>query len=66
MNTPAAFEATYSNWRVVRGRGVIQLVFEIPIENEKLAYDVLGGMPTTNEVWCAVARLHTPPASTEN
>ncbi len=57
MSDAAAFRATYSNWRVVRGRGVIQITLEIPIENEKAAYDALGGMPQTNDTWVAVARL---------
>ncbi len=38
----------------------MQLVFEVPIEDSNLAYNVLGGMPNpASEVWCAIARLTT-------
>jgi hypothetical protein len=57
MDNAAAFQATYSNWRVIRGRGVVQIVLELPIENADAAYNALGGMPTADEVWVGVARL---------
>jgi hypothetical protein len=53
-----AFRATYSDWKVVKGRKVIQVVLELPLEAADQAYQVLGGMPmAANEIWCAVARL---------
>lgn len=56
--TAAAFSATYSDWRVIKGRKVVQVVFELPLEKADEAYQVLGGMPiAASEVWCAVARL---------
>lgn len=58
-DTPAAFQATFSDWRLVKGRKVVQCVFEVPIEGAGLAYDVLGGMPDPSKsVWCAIARLN--------
>lgn len=58
MNDPAAFRATFSDWKLIRTRKVVQLVFELPVEQADLAYKVLGGMPNPAEsVWCAVARL---------
>ncbi|HEX5242810.1 MAG TPA: hypothetical protein VFW23_06055 [Tepidisphaeraceae bacterium] len=58
MSDAAAFRATYSDWRLIKGRKVVQVVFEIPIEQANLAYQVLDGMPNpAAEVWCAVARL---------
>jgi hypothetical protein len=53
-----AFRATYSDWKVVKGRKVVQVVLELPLEAADQAYQVLGGMPmAANEIWCAVARL---------
>ena len=56
---PAAFTATYSDWRVVKGRKVVQIVLEVPLEAAGHAYNVLGGMPTFgSENWFAVARMN--------
>ena len=61
MSDPAAFRATYSDWKLIRTRKCVQLVFEVPIEESNKAYEVLGGMPNPAcEVWCAVARLVNP------
>ena len=58
MSEAAAFEATYSDFRLVKGRKVVQFVFEVPIELADKAYSVLGGMPNpAAEVWVGVARL---------
>lgn len=59
--TAAAFQAAYSDWRIVKGRKVIQVVFELPLEAADTAYQVLGGMPIgASEIWCAIARLTDP------
>jgi hypothetical protein len=56
-----AFAATYSDWKVIRGRKVVQIVFEFPLEKSDEAYAVLGGMPNpAAEVWCGIARLQEP------
>jgi hypothetical protein len=58
--TAAAFQATFADWKLIKGRKVVQVVFEVPIELADHAYGVLGGMPNpASEVWCAVARLQT-------
>lgn len=55
---PAAFSAEYSDWKLIRGRKVVQIVFEVPIEGAGQVHDVLGGMPDASKsVWCAIARL---------
>lgn len=55
----AAFRATFSDWKLVRSRKVVQLVFEVPMEQADYAYQVLGGMPNpAAEAWCAIARLN--------
>lgn len=59
MQNAAAFRATYSDWRLIKGRKVVQVVFELPLEAADEAYTALGGMPNpAAEVWCAVARLN--------
>ncbi len=56
--TAAAFQATFSDWKLIRSRKVVQIVLEVPLEAAGQAYDVLGGMPNPGaETWCAVARL---------
>jgi hypothetical protein len=56
--TAAAFQATYSDWRVIKGRKVVQVVFEVPIETADLAYKVVGGMPHPgNEAWFGIAKI---------
>lgn len=58
MSEPAAFSATYSDLKVIRGRKVVQFIFEVPIEAAGHAYNVLGGMPSPmDEKWFAIARL---------
>ena len=58
MTTPAAFSASYSDWRIVKGRKVVQIVLEVPLEAAHHAYNVLGGMPSLgSEQWFAVARM---------
>ncbi len=61
MKDAAAFQATYSDWRLIKGRKVVQVVFEVPMEAANEAYQALGGMPNpAAEVWCAIARLVQP------
>lgn len=58
--TVAAITATFSDWKLIKTRGVVQLVFEVPIENADTAYQVMGGMPAAaTERWFAIARLNS-------
>ena len=58
MDQPAVFTASFSDWRIVKGRKVVQVIFELPIEASHHAYNVLGGMPSPAESkWFAIARL---------
>jgi len=58
--TAAAFQATYSDWRLIKGRKCVQVVFEVPVEQADQAYQVLGGMPDPSKsVWCAIARMNS-------
>src|ERR1043165_3840449 len=59
--TAAAFQATYSDVKLIKSRKVVQIVFEIPLEGWDAASLALGGMPNpAAEVWCGIARLETP------
>jgi hypothetical protein len=57
-NRPAAFQAVYADFKLIKTRGVTQFIFEVPIEHSDAAYQVLGGMPVQGEsVWVAIARI---------
>lgn len=61
MKQPAAFRGTYADWKLVKTRGVIQVIFEVPLADSDAAYDVLGGMPDgSKERWFGIAALRTP------
>ena len=54
----ALFTATYSDWKLVKGRKVVSISFEVPMEASDHAYNVLNGMPNFGaEQWFAIARL---------
>lgn len=62
MNAPA-FMACYSDWRLVKTRAVIQVIFEVPLADADTAYEVLGGMPVhANERWFGIAAIDTTKA----
>lgn len=66
MNASAAIQASYADFRLVKSRKVVQLVFEVPLEKANEAIGVLGGMPDpAAEVWVAVARLQSETKHTE-
>jgi hypothetical protein len=63
---PAAFQATFSDWRLIKGRKCVSICFEVPLEAANEAYAVLGGMPDPGRsVWCAIARLQEPKSKPE-
>lgn len=54
----SAFKATYSDWKLVRTRQVVQIVFEVPLADADSAYEILGGMPdSSKERWCGIAAI---------
>lgn len=58
MTAPAAIKGTFSDFKIIRGRKVAQLVIEIPLEEADAALTVLGGLPRPDaERWLAIARL---------
>jgi len=57
LSDQRVIQADYSNWRTVAGRKVLQLVFEVPIEQTADVMEKLGvPMPGENK-WCAIALL---------
>ena len=66
MSEPRVIQADYSNWRTVAGRKVLQLVFEVPIEQTADVMAKLGvPMPGENK-WCAIALLDTTACASGN
>jgi hypothetical protein len=58
MSKASAIRATYSDWKLVKTRGVVQIVFEVPLAEADMAYEVIGGMPNpSNERWFGIAAL---------
>jgi len=58
VTKPAAFRGTYSDWRLVKTRAVVQVIFEVPLADADAAYEVLGGMPVHgNERWFGIAAI---------
>lgn len=64
MSDTAALSGTFSDFRIVKGRKIAQLVVEIPLEEADRALKILGGVPLPDvERWVAVARLNPERAS---
>jgi hypothetical protein len=58
MSQPAVFQGTFSDFRIVKGRKVVQIMVEVPSEQANAALAALGGLPDpANPAWVAVARL---------
>jgi len=64
MTGPAAFRAVYADWKLIKTRGMIQVVLELPVEQADAAYEVLGGMPVAGkERWFGIAAIRNPEAT---
>lgn len=55
--TAAAIKATYSDYRRVKGRKVLQLIFEVPIEQAPEVHQAFGEPAPDGSMWVAIARL---------
>ena len=53
----AAFTATFSDWRTVKSRKALQLVLEVPLEQQGQVLAILGAPMPDNPKWVAVALL---------
>jgi hypothetical protein len=57
-HSDTAFQATFASFRLVQGRKVAQLIFELPIEAADNALSVLGGVPNPEQTrWVGIARI---------
>jgi len=66
MTSPSAFKASYADWKLIKTRGVVQVVMEVPLADADAAYKVLGGMPDFGkEVWFGIAPIQLPAPAKE-
>lgn len=65
MTDAAIIEAEYVEWKMVKTRKALQLIFEVPLEHQALVQAALGTpMPDTSTP-VAIARLRLEPTSAE-
>jgi len=51
-------QATFSDWRTVKTRKSLQLIFEVPLEQQEQVLKMLGAPMPDQEIWCVIARLN--------
>jgi hypothetical protein len=61
----AIIKATYSDYRRVKGRKVLQLIFEVPIEQAPQIHERFGEPAPDGSTWVAIARLNEGAAKVE-
>lgn len=59
-NTPV-IRASFADYRTVKSRMVLQLIFEVPLESSKAVFDRLGFPMPDTENWVAIAMLNAGP-----
>lgn len=55
---PDAILATYSDWRPVKSRKALQLVFEVPLERQEEVLRILGAPLPDREQWVGIALVN--------
>lgn len=60
---PAALAGSFADYRLVKSRGVLQLIVEIPVESQAQAFEALGYPIPGTDIPVAVARLNSPAGS---
>lgn len=55
MADPRVIQATYADWKNVKTRAVVQLVFEVPVEKTEEVLKMLGAPIPGREKWVAIA-----------
>jgi hypothetical protein len=58
-DAPAVIQATFSDWRTVKGRKQLQLIFEVPLEQQGEVLAMLGAPEPSNPRWYAIAEMMT-------
>ncbi len=54
----AAIQATYADYRRVKGRKVLQIILEVPLEQAQQVHDTFGEPMPDGSTWVAVALLN--------
>lgn len=57
MSDHRVIKARYADWRTVKGRKVLQITLEVPLEEQADVLDMLGAPMPDRDMWVAVARL---------
>lgn len=57
MSEPRVIQATFSDWRTVKGRKVLQLIMEVRLEDQGEVLKMLGPPDSVGSKWCAIALL---------
>lgn len=52
-----AVQARYADWRPVKGRKVLQLILEVPLEQQGDVLSMLGAPLPDRDLWVAIALL---------
>lgn len=52
-----AVQARYADWRPVKGRKVLQLILEVPLEQQGDVLSMLGAPMPDRDLWVAIALL---------
>jgi hypothetical protein len=65
MNAAKPIQATFADFKLIKGRKCAQLVFEVPLEGADAALTALGGLPRPDaERWFGIVALDlSKPAS---
>jgi predicted transcriptional regulator len=63
--TDAAIKATYHTYNRILGRKVLQIVLEVPLEQEGQVHTAIGYPSPDGSTWVAIARLNEGAAKVE-
>ncbi len=61
-SSKSAISGTFSEYQMVKSRGVLVLKVEVPLESQSAVFAALGYPLPGEEIWVAVARLGGKPA----
>lgn len=54
---PRAIQARYADWKPVKGRKVLQIILEVPLEKQNEVLMLLGAPLPDRDLWCGIALL---------
>ena len=64
MSEAPAIAATYVEWKMIKTRKVLQLVFELPLEQQQDVLMKLGAPRPDRDDWYGIVPLQKPPTAT--